>query len=298
MDDAIHFVAQSQKTPSTNSGDASVRHDDEACGVGLQCRRQEHVRPAPVFLSRGVYSCPVARQGVLFCLAGLMVVCETLRNPHAMADVILLPHHLFDQCLESSLPEDLVVQDLTGMEEVVFVDWAGEERRSECGLYLVLYFFRQPRLESARKLYLPSAETVRQSTNRASLQRRLSPRCGCLFCRTCGDISAKDSRALPFPPQVRQLTVMRAAEEAVESDASADEEMESDAEVAALLGACRSTMPFHFHSRQLPKEFDRSTPFSISSYSELMSSENFCPLQTGGGGGPASHKDALAGAAS
>ena len=32
--------------------DASVRHDDEACDVGLQCRRQEHVHPAPTFLSR------------------------------------------------------------------------------------------------------------------------------------------------------------------------------------------------------------------------------------------------------
>ena len=71
--------------------------------------------------------------------------------------------------------------------------------------------------------------------------------------------------------------VRRAAEEAVESDASADEEMEIDGEIAALIGACRSTVPFH--SQQLLKEFDRSTPHLMSSYSELMNSKNFCPLQ-------------------
>ena len=67
-----------------------------------------------------------------------------------------------------------------------------------------------------------------------------------------------------------------AEEEAVESGDSVDEETEGDGEVAALVGACRSAMPFHL--QQLVGDFDRSTPHLMSSYSELMNSKNFCPL--------------------
>ena len=183
-DGVIQFAAQSLRDSVHELGamlpfDTMMKLVTLGCGADV---RSMFVRHLSAYLD--AHSCPVsvARQGVLFCLvsrdvpAGLMVVRKTLRKLHATTDGMLLLHHLYDQCLGNSLLEDLVMQDLTGMEEAVFVDWAGAKRDDpECSLYLALYFFRQSRPETAKALYLLSAETMRQSTHQAPRHPLLPP---------------------------------------------------------------------------------------------------------------------------
>lgn len=123
----------------------------------------------------------VARQGLSFCLSagdvtsGLSVVRAAYRSFRGMSEGIFLLRHVFDQILGAGRLEDLIMQDLTGMEEAVFIDWAGNKRDDpECSLYLTLYFLRKSKIDSARQLYKLNKDNTEQSIHKVQCQHRLS----------------------------------------------------------------------------------------------------------------------------
>lgn len=117
----------------------------------------------------------VARQGVTFCLAvgdvasGLKVVRTTLPRLRGAIDRFCLLYHFFDQILGNVKLEDLILQDLTGLEEAAFIDWAGNKRDDpECSLYLTLYFLRQSKTENARSLFQLNKDKIENSMHKVS----------------------------------------------------------------------------------------------------------------------------------
>ena len=266
--------------------DAAVRHDDEARDAGMRRRRQEHVRPAPVRLPRRPLVPRLRRP------PGRAVLPGVARRPRrADGGAEDAPEAARDDRRDAAAAPPL--RPVPGELAAGGSGDAGPDGNGGGGLR------RLGRSEEGRSRVQPvPGALLLQAVQTGNRQGALPPE--------RRDDAAVDAPGTPppSPPAVTRPSVLQdlwrqlgeglggtsvtasgevdgrrraaAEEEAVESGDSVDEETEGDGEVAALVGACRSAMPFHL--QQLVGEFDRSTPHLMSSYSELMNSKNFCPL--------------------